>query len=50
MTGRRKCADLCRCAECARLDLEYPNEGRQLAFVLGKTRIPRAVRARKATA
>lgn len=25
---------LCTCAECAVLDLEFPGEGRQLAFAL----------------
>jgi len=26
------CPDLCLCDECARLDLDYPGEGRQLAL------------------
>ncbi len=35
---------LCSCAECAELDLEFPGEGRQLAFPLRVKPKPRARR------
>lgn len=36
---------LCTCAECAELDLEFPGEGRQLAFPLKPQ--PRRKRAKR---